>query len=739
MLMTIFIPGIKVKAMTLIDNSYLPPLVQDDYTDYIIYKTKNSEIYMIKFNYSDNLVFYTSSSNSNGNFYIECKRLDDSEVNIYYNKYFFDRRYEDINDWNWLKSISFIDTQYLRNPIGGNKYDSSVKEIQSILYSTVDMYYNPSETSTTIYSSDSNLIPGEHKHDSSLSFNEKKLEDKTYSKDNGNYEKDIIVSTIDLYQDNVSSVQTIFNFSDYYDNNYKYYIKPQGKETIDVTNEVLNGTSINGKGYVSLTFEKDVKVVALVVRNETDLGINKIFNIKVKNVSNSFESNDNKVYPDKPNDGYLDYIVFKTKDNSVFMITFNKTKNYSFFTSDTNDSGGFYIVSYLNKGGENNNTHNSYKLDNGTWKVLYQNQYLRDPIGGSKYDSSVKNIKSILYSTVDMYYLYDRTSTGSYSSDSYMIQGLHQNNMSLPLDYRRFNDKTYNYNKNIPKPKAELNITDARVNDVDNNREFYLVNFDLGDYYDSKYKLYYGYDVNTQTKYSAEFNQETKKATIKHAFDSVPIYYQLIENDNLSSPVLTGVYSVPIGYTNQNKEIIIKEANSYDDNGNKIITATLDFSNIEKFRDIHPDITYIIDDVIVTDTNYNWTITKDNFSSFYAKHIRVFLGQYSVINEGYYHPKWEGGFTKKPEETPTIPNFDDKCTDVVERELLEQVDMNDLDNGPGIVKMVKAFVGAIKDFIISFFKIIINFFNKLNIWIRACIISLFCIFIISRIIKAVRK
>lgn len=521
------LPSYKVKAMTLIDNSYLPPLVQDDYTDYIIYKTKNSEIYMIKFNYSDNLVFYTSSSNSNGNFYIECKRLDDSEVNIYYNKYFFDRRYEDINDWNWLKSTSFIDTQYLRVPIGGNRYDSSVKEIQSILYSTVDMYYNPSETSTTIYSSDSNLIPGEHKHDSSLSFNEKKLEDKTYSKDNGNYEKDIIVSTIDLYQDNVSSVQTIFNFSDYYDNNYKYYIKPQGKETIDVTNEVLNGTSINGKGYVSLTFEKDVKVVALVVRNETDLGINKIFNIKVKNVSNSFESNDNKVYPDKPNDGYLDYIVYKTKDNSVFMITFNKTKNYSFFTSDTNDSGGFYIVSYLNKGGENNNTHNSYKLDNGTWKVLYQNQYLSNPIGGSKYDSSVKNIKSILYSTVDMYYLYDRTSTGSYSSDSYMIQGLHQNNMSLSLDYRRFNDKTYNKNSSINLNIKFDFITGGIVEDLDDLRDFdnnlyRKLQIDFKNY-KSNYNYMVSFDDTNWFSVLSQFNVDSDENIIPKAYFNIPI------------------------------------------------------------------------------------------------------------------------------------------------------------------------------------------------------------------------
>lgn len=531
------LPNYKVKAMTLIDNSYLPPLVQDDYTDYIIYKTKNSEIYMIKFNYSDNLVFYTSSSNSNGNFYIECKRLDDSEVNIYYNKYFFDRRYEDINDWNWLKSTSFIDTQYLRDPIGGNKYDSSVKEIQSILYSTVDMYYNPSETSTTIYSSDSNLIPGEHKHDSSLSFNEKKLEDKTYSKDNGNYEKDIIVSTIDLYQDNVSSVQTIFNFSDYYDNNYKYYIKPQGKETIDVTNEVLNGTSINGKGYVSLTFEKSTKLVAQVLRNQSDLGINKVFDVKVKTVSNKFESNDGESYPDKPNDGYLDYIVYKTKDNSVFMITFNKTKNYSFFTSDTNDSGGFYIVSYLNKGGENINTHNSYKLDNGTWKVLYQNQYLSNPIGGSKYDSSVKNIKSILYSTVDMYYLYDRTSTGNYSSDSYMIQGLHQNNMSLPLDYRRFNDKTYNKNSSINLNIKFDFITGGIVEDLDELRDFdnnlfRKLQIDFITYSDS-YDYMVSFDNKNWFSVKKQFNLIDNKIEPKAIFNipvTTNLYAKIVNN-----------------------------------------------------------------------------------------------------------------------------------------------------------------------------------------------------------------
>lgn len=472
--------------------------------------------------------------------------------------------------------------------------------------------------------------------------------------------------------------------------------------------------------------------------------------IKVK----ALTGNDGVEYPDKPEDVFTDYFVFyssysDSRFRGTFMVTFNSSDGP--YVTSSYYNGGVEISIFTlprchgnnpdydnglcdhgdkseNLYKENGNFWNVYRLEDNLWKIF---DY---PVSGSYFGLS--SITKLLYSTVDIYYAPDAAKS-TYPESSYFIPGEHYVDRSLKgLEYS-YGDKTYN--KNIPKPKAELNITDARVNDVDNNREFYLVNFDLGDYYDSKYKLYYGYDVNTQTKYSAEFNQETKKATIKHAFDSVPIYYQLIENDNLSSPVLTGVYSVPIGYTNQNKEIIIKEANSYDDNGNKIITATLDFSNIEKFRDIHPDITYIIDDVIVTDTNYNWTITKDNFSSFYAKHIRVFLGQYSVINEGYYHPKWEGGFTKKPEETPTIPNFDDKYTDVVERELLEQVDMNDLDNGPGIVKMVKAFVGAIKDFIISFFKIIINFFNKLNIWIRACIISLFCIFIISRIIKAVRK
>lgn len=458
---------------------------------------------------------------------------------------------------------------------------------------------------------------------------------------------------------------------------------------------------------------------------------------------NALTGNDGVEYPDVPNDGYNDLILYYNGETkATHLIKFDSSEGIYVTSTYWFSSGADSLLIYpyyvcrdpyleqkeLCQSITNKFTkYKYYKLINNEWKTA------NNSMGTI---AEFKNIRKILYSTVDIYYRKDAAES-TYPEDSYFIPGKHKSDSNAVFLDSALSDKTYS--KNNRPPAVELNITDARVNDVDNNREFYLVNFDLGDYYDSKYKLYYGYDVNTQTKYSAEFNQETKKATIKHAFDSVPIYYQLIENDNLSSPVLTGVYSVPIGYTNQNKEIIIKEANSYDDNGNKIITATLDFSNIEKFRDIHPDITYIIDDVIVTDTNYNWTITKDNFSSFYAKHIRVFLGQYSVINEGYYHPKWEGGFTKKPEETPTIPNFDDKYTDVVERELLEQVDMNDLDNGPGIVKMVKAFVGAIKDFIISFFKIIINFFNKLNIWIRACIISLFCIFIISRIIKAVRK
>lgn len=425
---------------------------------------------------------------------------------------------------------------------------------------------------------------------------------------------------------------------------------------------------------------------------------------------NALTGNDGSKYPDVPTKYGSAYLIYKDNNRSVKLVVYP-----SKYITDGDTVELFISANSIMFGSPSNNNRSVYlynlSSDGNSW------DYKGLDAWGAAYD-----------------YTEELTSTEIASDPSKLKSLLSRVILSSSVNYSRGGVIVYSKNE-----IHLLDITNTLFNDTENDRSYYLVDFDLGEHYDSKYKLYYGNDVNNQTEYTAEFNQETKKATIKHAFDSVPIYYQLIENDDLSNPVLKGVYSVPIGYITNNNKISIKELNDYDHNGNKIIKTTLDFSNIEKFRDIHPNITYMINSNIVNDINYNWIITNDTYNSFETKYIRVFLGQYSVINEGYYHPKWEGGFTKKPGETPTIPNFDDKYTNVVEKELLEKVDMNDLDNGPGIVKMVKAFVGAIKDFIISFFKIIINFFNKLNIWIRACIISLFCIFIISRIIKAVRK
>lgn len=419
--------------------------------------------------------------------------------------------------------------------------------------------------------------------------------------------------------------------------------------------------------------------------------------------ANALSGNDDIIYPDVPTDKGSAYVIYKNNDNVVNLVVYPEKT----FGVEGDTFKLFISASNIYFGSGTNSTNSSvhwYKLssDNKTWE----------------------------YQSLDMWgcaYNY----ADDFTSDELMedITGLLKPLLNKIIISSNVN---YSFNNVMVYDKDEIRkitITNSLVCEPETGREFYLVTFDLGEYYDSKYKIYYGYGNNERHKHSVEFDSETKKATIKHAFPDVAIHYELIANNDLNNAIIIGVYFLPPEANN--KTILLTEKALFDKNGDKYIKTTLSFENFEKFKDIHPDIKYMVNSKLTTTLNYTWIIDKTNYDSFETKNIQIFLGDYAVINEMYYHPKLEGD--------TSISNFEDKFTAIIERELLEKIDMDNLDSAGGIANMVKTFIETIKDIILSFFGIIKGFFDKLNIWIRTYIISIFCVLVVSRIIKAVRK
>lgn len=414
--------------------------------------------------------------------------------------------------------------------------------------------------------------------------------------------------------------------------------------------------------------------------------------------------NDSKIYPEVPTDKGSAYVIYKNNDGDINLVVYPE-KTFG-VAGDTFNL--FVSTRYVYFGSGTNSTNSSvhcYKLseDEKTWEYQSLDRW------GCSYDYTNefdwKDVQE------------DPASTLKPLLDRIVI--------SSSVNYKRDGVIVYDTSE-----LRSMIIINNLVCDVENDREFYLIDFDLGDFYDSKYKLYYGYGNYETHKHSAEFNPETKKATIKHAFSTVAIYYELIANDDLDNPVISGVHFVPRDGLNAENILITEEA-TYDEDNKRIIKTTLDFSNFEKFRDIHPDIQYMINYNLTEEINYTWIINNSNYDDFETKYIRVFLGDYAVIDETKYHPKLNGD--------TSINDFESKYALIVEEELSKDFDIDNLDSASGITGVVKSFIESIKDLIISFFTIIKNFFDRLNIWIRAYIVSIACIYVISKIIKAVRK
>ena len=514
------LPNYKVNALTGNDNNYYPNKPRDGYTDFIVYTDINSSTkgtYIMSFNKTKNVNVYTGYMSGGMTLAI----VDITKRSFYsdgcitdFKKYKLNNIYENKSDWNW-EEIDTIGKTAITN-------DYTYK----ILYSTVDIYYTPGVAKTT-YSEATYLIPGEHNVPSNISYDEKLYYDKTYNKNTNEFEKEIVMSITDLYVDNVSKAQVTFNFNDYYDNSYKYYVKPQGKEAIDVTEQVLNGN-----GYATLIFEKSTKLVAQVLRNQSDLGINKVFDVKVKILSNKFESNDGESYPDKPEDGYTDFIVYTDINSSTkgtYIMSFNKTKNVNVYTGYMSGGMTLAIVDITKRSFYSDGCitdFKKYKLNNIYENKSDWNWEEIDTIGKTAITNDYTY--KILYSTVDIYYTPGVAKT-TYSEATYLIPGEHNVPSNISYEEKLYYDKTYN--KNIPIKSSSIRFEDNVVNDLD-NRNVNLLKVNFNDIYNSNYKYQISFDNKNWIDVTDTIIANDNHYIIYSLMSNTTIYAKVLSQDN---------------------------------------------------------------------------------------------------------------------------------------------------------------------------------------------------------------
>lgn len=505
-------------------------------------------------------------------------------------------------------------------------------------------------------------------------------------------------------------------------------------------------------------------------------------------------------YPNIPEDGHTQFIIGKeNNDNEIKLLTFSEEVKYFAVTDWNSNSGGrvgpFFYASGVFGDWDGNTSYKfstkEYILKNGEWSL------------NSSYTSYTCNTIAYmtpLYSTMNIYFD-GTTSTSTFPSGYYYISGEHNTgdlvysanvveymtfNSNLANDLNgvefyniRFNAINYNseyqyliktgqeiewtditelldneafqydyslyYNttlymqvldndNNILETKTytisdleefgfKFTITDA--NDLQ-NRFINSIKIDLTNCYIDNYIYRYTYGIgNNKVYYNLEPNSDNKIFYLNHAIYS-SIYFEIVtpDGDNV-------IYEDEIDkleFLDLKKSIVINKKTSYLSN-QKVIEIEIDFSQFENFSDIYnfEYFQYKLENDIVTDMILvkNFTINESNFDYYKNVYFEVevdneLLATVNLIDYIY-------------------GDFDTIYNETLEEEMMSDLEEQDYSTIPGMVEAIKNFIKATGEFITTFFELIMYFFNKLNIWIRTCIISLFIELIIFKIIKAVRK
>lgn len=256
-----------------------------------------------------------------------------------------------------------------------------------------------------------------------------------------------------------------------------------------------------------------------------------------------------------------------------------------------------------------------------------------------------------------------------------------------------------------------------------NNRDINIIDFDLINAYNENYIYQYSYD--NKKFYNMAVDANNLKYSLNHAIN-IPIYFRILDPN---SNVVYEQYYNP-NFEDLDKDVLIFETTDIINN-EKQIKIHVDFTEYLDYFDMY-NYTIYVDNVKYDESTFflDFISTKDNFIK--SINIQIYVDDLLIENIGYRCGSFGGGGSD-------IDNFDDMYENVLENELNNELLENNYDSANNMVKSAQKFIESIANIVTTFFDLIMTFFNRLNIWIRVCIINLFVVLVICKTIKAVRK
>lgn len=283
---------------------------------------------------------------------------------------------------------------------------------------------------------------------------------------------------------------------------------------------------------------------------------------------------------------------------------------------------------------------------------------------------------------------------------------------------------------NTELPNFDINIKSGLmcpIPNYDGDPQAEVITVDFSNVYFENYKYYYSYDSKTKYQINVTSEQLTHQI-IEYLYNF--IYFEIYdENNNLIYYMYNDVTSSNrLGYLPEDYEIRhnveISDGVACDLDGNKIINVKMDFSNITKYVNHYNFDVVINGEHLGAIPYYQVTLNETNFVQNYD--IKVYIDTMLYYSHSYTVGGLLGG--EKFEDT-----YDNMLNNGNWNEDLNVEDVESMGD------FVIQFLGSISTFIATFFDLLDFFFQRLNFWIKACIITLFIELVICKIIKGVRK
>lgn len=272
-----------------------------------------------------------------------------------------------------------------------------------------------------------------------------------------------------------------------------------------------------------------------------------------------------------------------------------------------------------------------------------------------------------------------------------------------------------------------INITFNDATD-EKDRDIVIITFDARRGYIPNYKYRYTYGASlgkNDTYYEIDISQGNLVEYIPHALFTAISFELVDEKENI-------IYSYCLdarNFSKFQKHVIINRKTS-DFGYKKNVEINIDFSQYEAYSDMY-------------NLSYHEYLKKDEPGL-----EEMVLAKNFIVNEGNFSYYKNLYFTVSVDNEPLevvdlidyiYGDFDTIYEETLEKELEEALGKNDYSSVSNMMQSVRNFMNAISTYTEIFFKLIMRFFNRLNVYLRSFIISIFIETVIFKVIKAVRK